>query len=430
MTNPGNIVRIRSRIGGRASVYEANMWAQGRTKGLMSGSGVVQNSTPNMSVLVGGSSTNPDVVIAENPAGYKIALDLIGQQSLTVTAPASNSRITSIVAYTDDLSVASTQTAVTGSPASCGLIVVNGTTSATPTAPTDAAIRSAITGDGAAGSQASYAVIAEIPVESTTTSLTNPLIANKRSLLNTLATGDSFVIPNTGIVAVSSGLTCTISDITYYISGIRYTKTGIPNKTFTASKDTYCFIDTAGTITYTEVANGADAPTLPSNSILFAWVEAGASSISAIHLRGRTTEKVGLVKSLDTGTTTQGAQANGGWWGLTTFKANLVAGYKYKLNFNVPNVGHERNGQTTIYMHIREGNDSSTIIARGAAYLPGDGSYREGQLTGFGYYNAASTGTKTFRITMGANPTSGYNIFFSAAGVVSVECVGLTSESA
>lgn len=284
MTNPGNIVRIRSRTGGRASVYEANMWAQGRTKGLMSGSGVVQNGTPNMSVLVGGSSTNPDVVIAENPAGYKIALDLIGQQSLTVTAPASNSRITSIVAYTDDLSVASTQTAVTGSPASCGLILVNGTTSATPAAPTDAAIRSAITGDGAAGSQASYAVIAEIPVASTTTSLTNQLIANKRSLLNTLATGDSFVLPSTGVVAVSSGLTCTISDITYYISGIRYTKTGIPNKTFTASKDTYCFIDTAGTITYTEVANNAASPVAPANSILFAVVVTNASAVVNIYL--------------------------------------------------------------------------------------------------------------------------------------------------
>lgn len=87
------------------------------------------------------------------------------------------------------------------------------------------------------------------------------------------------VVPGTGVIAVSSGLTCTISDITYYINGIRYTKTGISNKTFTASKDTYCFIDTAGNITYSEVANNAAAPAAPANSICFGLVVSSVSSI-------------------------------------------------------------------------------------------------------------------------------------------------------
>lgn len=173
MTNPGNIVRVRARNGGRASVYEANGWAQAYSSGLLEGNGVIQNTVADMNVLVGGSATKPDVVLATNPAGYKIALDLIGQQALTITAPASNSRISSIVAYTDDLSLATTEDTVTGSPASCGLIVVNGTAAANPTEPTDAQIRTAITSDGATGSQAAYCIIANVTVANDATAITN-----------------------------------------------------------------------------------------------------------------------------------------------------------------------------------------------------------------------------------------------------------------
>ena len=35
MTNPDNIVRVRARNGGRASVYEANGWAQAYSDGLL-----------------------------------------------------------------------------------------------------------------------------------------------------------------------------------------------------------------------------------------------------------------------------------------------------------------------------------------------------------------------------------------------------------
>lgn len=181
MTNPDNIVRVRARNGGRASVYEANEWCQAFGSGIMDGTGVVQNTVANMTVLVGGSSSKPDVLIAQNPAGYKIALDIVGQQAVTITTPASNSRISAIVAYTDDLALESTEDTVTGSPASCGLIVVNGTAAASPSAPTDTQIRSAITSDGATGSQASYAVIATIKVASNTTAITDSLITRNQS---------------------------------------------------------------------------------------------------------------------------------------------------------------------------------------------------------------------------------------------------------
>lgn len=183
MTNPDNIVRVRARNGGRASVYEANGWAQAYTSGLLEGTGVIQNTVADMNVLVGGSSAKPDVVLAENAAGYRIALDIVGQQAVAITAPASNSRISAIVAYTDDLSLATTEDTVTGSPSSCGLIVVNGTASVNPTEPTDNQIRTAITADGATGSQAAYCVIATILVANDTTAITNTLITTNAAKL-------------------------------------------------------------------------------------------------------------------------------------------------------------------------------------------------------------------------------------------------------
>ena len=84
-----------------------------------------------------------------------------------------------------------------------------------------------------------------------------------------------------GVVAISSGLTGTLSDMVYYIGGLRYTKTGIPNKTYTASRHTYIYIDAAGTITYTETAIGAAVPSTPANNLLVAMVTTGASYLSS-----------------------------------------------------------------------------------------------------------------------------------------------------
>lgn len=177
MTNPDNIVRVRARRGGRASVYEANGWCQAFSQGVLDGVGVIPNTVPDLNVLVGGTPTCPDVIIATNPAGYKIALDIVGQEAITLTAPASNSRVSAIVAYTDDLALSTTENEVTGSPATCGLIVVNGPTSANPVPPSDTEIRAAITEDGAAGSQACYAIVATVTVSASTALITDSLIS-------------------------------------------------------------------------------------------------------------------------------------------------------------------------------------------------------------------------------------------------------------
>ena len=228
-TKPNDIVRVRARANGRASVYEANAWCQSLSQGVLDGNGVIQNTSADMNVLVGGTSSKPDVVIASNPSGYKVALDIVGQQAVAITAPASNKRITSIVAYTDDLSLASTDTSITGSPSSCGLIVVNGTASASPSAPDDATIRTAITADGATGSQACYCVLAEILVDHTTTTITNSLIDNKISGVNQIAdlavksnsidftTIRDNVIIETGTIAAKTVTTSYTNMITYTI---------------------------------------------------------------------------------------------------------------------------------------------------------------------------------------------------------------------
>ena len=245
MTNPDNIVRVRARNGGRASVYEANGWCQAYGSGILEGTGVVQNTVANMTVLVGGSSSKPDVLITQNPAGYKIALDLVGEQPVTITAPASNSRISAIVAYTDDLALESTEDTVTGSPASCGLIVVNGSSSASPSAPTDTQIRNAITADGATGSQASYAVIATITVASNATTITDSLITRNQagvqsSKIDFTTLSENYLLwQTTELLNVDSG-TYTLCEFTVQKAGT-YALQGVIGGTTRTSED-YCMI--------------------------------------------------------------------------------------------------------------------------------------------------------------------------------------------
>lgn len=181
-TNPESVVRVRARNGGRASVYEANGWAQVYNQGLLAGSGVTEDSRASMNVLVGGSQSAPDVVVAETASHYKIGLDIVGQVPVAITAPGANTRITAIVVYTDDLAIVSEQTEVTGSPATCGLITVNGVTSASsPQPPTDSQIRQAITADGATGSQAAYAVIGLVQVAAGMENISNSMITVKKA---------------------------------------------------------------------------------------------------------------------------------------------------------------------------------------------------------------------------------------------------------
>lgn len=175
-TNPDSIVRLHSRNGGRGSVLESNIPFQIYDNGLLHGNGAKAPETETLSVTVGGTTSAPDIVIATNPAGYKIALDIAGNTNATVPTPTVNNQVSLVIAYTEDLAALSTDTTTTGNPSSCGLIVVTGSQSDTP--PDDTAIRSAITADGATGSQAAYAIIASVTVPTGATFITESMIEN------------------------------------------------------------------------------------------------------------------------------------------------------------------------------------------------------------------------------------------------------------
>lgn len=96
---------------------------------------------------------------------------------------------------------------------------------------------------------------------------------------------DNWILPNTGIISQVSGLIGAFSDIQYYISGKKYSKTGIANKTYTATKDTYVSINAAGVVTYTEVTVGAAAPAVPANSVVAAIVTTSGSAITSVVIK-------------------------------------------------------------------------------------------------------------------------------------------------
>lgn len=179
MTNPNDAVGTNGAFGGRTSVNAFNDVLAVLSSGILSGWACSPNS--GMSVVVGGDGSNRDVAIAEDNAGNKTTINNISASPIAVTiasAPASNTRIDLVVAYVDNPPQGTST--VTDNPSACGLIAVAGTPSATPLAPNDSAIRTAITSDGASGSTAYYAVLAEITVATGTTDITSNMIVQNR----------------------------------------------------------------------------------------------------------------------------------------------------------------------------------------------------------------------------------------------------------
>ena len=170
-TNPNNAVGTNAAYGGRTSVNAFNDDLAAYSRGIISGWGCSPNT--GLTVVLGGDGSTRDVAIAEDNAGNRTTINNISGSPVSVTiagAPASNSRIDAIVAYVDN--PANGTSTVADNPAACGLIVVTGTAAASPIAPTESAIRTAITADGASGTTAYYVVLATITIASGTTDLT------------------------------------------------------------------------------------------------------------------------------------------------------------------------------------------------------------------------------------------------------------------
>lgn len=105
-------------------------------------------------------------------------------------------------------------------------------------------------------------------------------IENQSKLLQTEDIIADFVV--TGLLpATSANLTSDISAGHAYVTGTRVNK-AVTSKTYTASKDTYVDVNSAGTYTFVEVALGAAAPAVTADSIRLAKVVTGVDNITGV----------------------------------------------------------------------------------------------------------------------------------------------------
>lgn len=164
MTNPDNTVGTNAGYDGRTTPNAFNDILGAFTRGLVSGWACTPKS--GMTVQLGGDGTTRDVAIAEDNAGNKTTINNRTATPVEITlagAPATGNRIDSIVAYVDSAQSGQGATDV-DFPSITGIIAVSGTAAGTPSAPTEAQIRTAITNDGADGARSFYVVLANITV--------------------------------------------------------------------------------------------------------------------------------------------------------------------------------------------------------------------------------------------------------------------------
>lgn len=105
-------------------------------------------------------------------------------------------------------------------------------------------------------------------------------IENKSKLLQTKDIISDFVVSGL-LPTTSANLISDISAGFAYVTGTRVVK-AVTSKTYTASKDTYVDVNSVGTYTFVEVANGAAAPAVTADSIRLAKVITDATAITGV----------------------------------------------------------------------------------------------------------------------------------------------------
>lgn len=175
-TNPNNAVGTNGAFGGRTSVNAFN-----DVLSVFNGRGIVQGwdmaPSSGMIITLGGDGSTRDVAIAEDNIGNKTTINNISEEPVPVeisAAPATGSRIDAVVAYVDNPAQGSAT--ITDNYEACGLIVVAGSASSSPSAPTESDIRTAITADGGAGTVAYYVVLGTVTVASGTTDIDSTML--------------------------------------------------------------------------------------------------------------------------------------------------------------------------------------------------------------------------------------------------------------
>lgn len=147
-------------------------------RGWLSGFGTAQTDPAGMSVQIGGTSTIDCAqlwVMGSNGKTMPVLLSTDGTPEVVTipTAPASGSRIDTIVIYVDKSSP-DPESETPGTPEYVHTLVVSGTAASSPSAPTDAQIVSALP----AGANQRYYPVAQVRVSANQTTITNSNITN------------------------------------------------------------------------------------------------------------------------------------------------------------------------------------------------------------------------------------------------------------
>ena len=197
MSNPNNAIGTNGAFGGRTSVNALNdVLATFTGSGVLSGWAIAPKS--GMSVEVGGASGLRDVAVLQDNNGNRTTLDNISQAPVEVdipSAPSTGSRVDAIVGYVENPPQGSAT--VIDNPNACGVAVVSGSASSSPSAPTESAIRTALTGEGINGTTAYIAVLGTVTVPAGTTDIDASMISDAQYTGLDVAN----TIPDSGISA-------------------------------------------------------------------------------------------------------------------------------------------------------------------------------------------------------------------------------------
>lgn len=80
----------------------------------------------------------------------------------------------------------------------------------------------------------------------------------------------------------TTGLSATMTSGVAYVSGKRLAVNTVASNAFTASRDTYVYIDSAGAVQYNAQTNGATQPVTPANNMLIAKVVTNGSIVTSV----------------------------------------------------------------------------------------------------------------------------------------------------
>lgn len=244
---------------------------------------VAANASPNMVVYVSAGVGRVTTGTTPGDYGYFVGIDTAAPgEAVTVATANSSARIDYIVAYVD-LSVTPNQSQANNSNNMLKLASVAGTPSGSPVVPTVGQIQTAI------GASNPYIILASVAVAALATQITNANISDARAFTadrNARALGAASYVDSGCVWTISSGLVGAMSAGTAFINVagvmVPVNLAAIASNTFTASQDTYIYVNVLGVVGYLPVANNTTAPSLPANSVWVALVVTGASAITTV----------------------------------------------------------------------------------------------------------------------------------------------------